>query len=157
MPSGSWLLGSNPMESIGTCTVACASAMVIAEHTFVMKPDDAGPNVGAAPWLAAAAADAGGADVTPRTEAAELTGVALLAAGVLAAGVLAAGVVAAEVAVPAIAVGFARAPDPPLHPATRQVAARSAASRMVDCCVTTSVVVSAAPCTTNLTTLSGTA
>src|SRR5450755_2097620 len=152
MPSGSWLLGSNPMESIGTCTVACASAMVIAEHTFVMKPDDAGPNVGAAPWLAAAAADAGGADVAPRTEAAELMGAALLAAGVLAAGVL-----AAEVAVPAIAVGFARAPDPPLHSATRQVAARSAASRMVDCCVTTSVVVSAAPCTTNLTTLSGTA
>ena len=127
--------------------------MVIAEHTFVMKPDDAGPNVGAAaPWLAAAAADAGGADVAPRTEAAELMGAALLAAGVLAAGVL-----AAEVAVPAIAVGFARAPDPPLHPATRQVAARSAASRMVDCCVTTSVVVSAAPCTTNLTTRSGTA
>jgi hypothetical protein len=34
--------------------------IVIAEHTLVMKPDDAGPIVGIAPLRAAAAVDAGG-------------------------------------------------------------------------------------------------
>jgi hypothetical protein len=58
MPAGSWLLGSNPIASIAGCTVAWASAIVIAEQTSVTKLEDAGPTVGAAPSLGAASVDA---------------------------------------------------------------------------------------------------